>query len=348
MSDRPPTARSAATTGSGPRAAGRPRPAPRRRLPVHRPRPLPTAPVPAPGEDGRARDRFRDLDGYRVSREWKRYEGTPQRDLFRELRGRFLERHRGVGRWALDVGPGPGRFTPWIGGPGTRRVLLDLSQEMLKEASRRVAHLAPGEPSVDLVRGDGAHPPFRDRQFAEVVLMGNVVGFAEGEAVPLLRASLALVDAGGTIAVETVAGPGERSRYLARLPPGAVRRLLAAPVNLVRPRVEREGFRAEPADRTASTFRRMPETEVREAFRAAGVEPTEALAVAPALGSEPDRVAAVRTEAAAWRRLLELEEVLGRTAGRRERAAALLVAGVRPLDPPSPGRERTEPKRAIK
>src|SRR5579864_6312733 len=51
-----------------------------------------------------ARDRFRTLDSYRAAREWLRYEGTPQRELFRELRRRFIERHTRLAGWVVDVG----------------------------------------------------------------------------------------------------------------------------------------------------------------------------------------------------------------------------------------------------
>lgn len=306
--------------------------APRRGRPVHLRRPAapPRDPAgPASGGSKQGRERFKELDGYRVDREWKRYEGTPQRDLFRELRARFLQRHLPPRGWTLDVGSGPGRFAPYLGLPGARRVLLDLSIRMLKEAVRRFSTAAPQEPAPDLVRGDAAHPPFKSNTFSEVVLLGNVIGFAESEAGPLLEGAIDLVAPMGLIVLETVVEAGEHSRYLRRLPVGAVRRLLAAPINAVRPRVEREGFRPEPEPSGDSKFRRMPEEEVRARFAAQGVETLEAMAVAPALGGDPERVSSIRLEPSAWRHLLELEEVLGRTAPRRARAAALLVAGRR-------------------
>ena len=313
--------------------------------PVHRPPPSRTASSSVPSASaigGKGRDRFRELDEYRVEREWKRYEGTPQRDLFRELRTRFLRRHTKPGRWVLDVGPGPGRFTPMLGEPGSRRVLLDLSVGMLAAATRRFSQAAPGEPAPDLVRGDAARPPFRAGQFVVVALLGNVIGFAEAEAESVLDASLELLAPGGRVVVETVAGPGERSRYLCRLPPGAIRRLLVAPINAVRPRIEREGFRAEPTPPGESRFRRLGEQAVHAAFERHHVEPEETLAVAPSLGSDPERIAAARLEPAAWRHLLELEEVLGRTGPRRAHAAALLLSGVKKPSPSDPATGTSE------
>ncbi|MCI4336180.1 MAG: class I SAM-dependent methyltransferase [Thermoplasmata archaeon] len=279
--------------------------------------------------DPAARARFLELDPYRVNREVNRYEGTPQRDLFRELRVRFLERHSALSGWVVDLGSGPGRFARSIGNPGARRVLLDLSQEMLLEARRRFARDPQEESRCHLIRGDAAHPPFRPGSFQEVVLFGNVVGFSESTAIAVLEGSLELLAPNGLILLETVAGPGERSRYLTRLPTGAVRRLLQAPINLVRPRLEREGFRPEGDAVKRSGFRRFPPHEVVVLLRAHGVEPIEVMAVAPSLGGDPERVAAVRLEPRSWRHLLELEEMVGRSEARHARAAALLVAGRR-------------------
>ncbi len=293
------------------------------------------------------RARFLHLDSYRIDREWKRYEGTPQRELFRELRSRFLDRHRSDGPWVLDLGAGPGRFSSRIGGPASRRVLLDMSRGMLLEAARRLRLSTPSAAAPDLVVGDAARPPFKPGRFDQVVLLGNVIGFAEEESPKVLENGVALVRPGGTIVVETVVGAGERSRYLGRLPPGAVRRLLAAPINAVRPRVEREGFRPEPAVPREGRFRRMGEEEVQAEFARAGVELLESLSVAPALGADAERVAATRTEPISWLHLLELEEVLGRTPPRRARAAALLLAGRKRASQPAYKGDRQLPKRAI-
>ena len=278
-----------------------------------------------PGTD--ASERFRSLDRYRAEREWKRYEGTPQRDLFRELRARFLLRHRPEGGWALDVGSGPGRFASALGGRPGQRILLDLSREMLLLAQER--SLGHG-PTPALVRGDGLRPPLRAGRFAQVVALGNPVGFAADASDRFLSGLMGMVAPGGTLLLEVVCGPGERSRYLSRLPGGAVRRLLAAPVNLVRSRAEREGFLREPSvRRSGSSFRRYAPSELEALLRTGGFRTHETLSVAPALGADADRLAAVRADPLAWSHLLELEEALGRTPGRYPGAAALLIAAVR-------------------
>jgi SAM-dependent methyltransferase len=274
-----------------------------------------------------ASERFRTLDRYRVEREWKRYEGTPQRDLFRELRNRFLLRHRPSTGWSIDIGSGPGRFAGVLGGTPDRRILLDLSEEMLHAARERAPTTRP---TAALVRGDGSAPPFREGRFSQVVALGNPLGFAGDGSDRLFDSLRALVAPGGTLLLEIVCGPGERSRYLARLPPGAIRRLLAAPVNLVRTRAEREGFRREPSEpRRSSEFRRHDCAEVLELLTSRGFRWTEVLSVAPGLGADAERVAAVRPDPLGWLRLLELEEQIGRAPNRYPAAAALLIAAVR-------------------
>ncbi|MCI4353696.1 MAG: class I SAM-dependent methyltransferase [Thermoplasmata archaeon] len=285
---------------------------------------------PAPGWGVRSgRHRFLEWDDYRVEREWKRYDGTPLRDLFRELRERFLARHRPTrpGR-SLEVGPGPGRFTRLVGHPEDRVSLLELSRAMLERIriDGPIGHRA----GLDLIQGDAVSPPFRPRTFHRVILLGNVLGFAEDDAEELLSRLTALVSPGGRVLIEFVAGPGERSRYLHRLPPGAIARLLAAPVRAVRPRVEREGFvRIRERESGGRHFRRFAPAEVVGRLRSAGFELREILAVAPGLGNDAGRLGGVRAAPVAWGHLLELEEALGGEPHRHEDAAAILLAAER-------------------
>ncbi|MGI0132947.1 MAG: class I SAM-dependent methyltransferase [Thermoplasmata archaeon] len=309
-----------------------------------RPHPHPPTPRAAPtgvrsgddpratgGPSPRARDRFLTLDAYRVRREWTRYEGTPQRDLFRQLRERFLVRHAVASGRALDIGPGPGRFTPLVGGPWVRRVALELSLEMLRVLRTTWRKLPAAPPLPELVRGDGVDPPFRAGSFAEVVAFGNPLGFAGASAEAFLDATVGMIAPHGRLLLETVAGPGEASVYLARLPPTAVRRLLASPVAALAPRVEREGFRSETLHppRERDGFRRFTAGTLRSRLERAGFRIDEVLSVAPCLGGEPARAAAVHLDPKAWSHLLDLEERIGRERARHRDAAALLVAAVR-------------------
>jgi SAM-dependent methyltransferase len=304
-----------------------PRTAPRTPRP-HRPGPAPIRRTTEP-ESPTGRRRFLEWDEYRVEREWRRYEGTPLRDLYRQLRERFLARHRPTtpGR-SLEIGPGPGRFIGLIGHPEDRVSLLELSRAMLQ---RIQADAGTGHGSLlDLVQGDAVAPPFRPAQFHRVVLLGNVLGFAEADARELLSRSSALVSPGGRLLLEFVAGPGERSRYLHRLPAGAIARLLAAPLRAVQPRVEREGFdRVREKETGGRHFWRFTPSEVEAEVRRAGFDLREVIAVGPSLGNDSSKLGAIRAAPTAWAHLLELEEAIGRQPDRQREAAAILLAAER-------------------
>ncbi len=273
------------------------------------------------------RDRFLQADRYRIEREWRRYEGTPQRDLFRVLRERFIERNARKSTWSLDVGSGPGRFTGAITAAAGRTVALDLSHEVLERLAEKWAPPPEGPPLPDRVRADAAVPPFRPSAFGTVAVLGNSLGFAAGRSDELLDATAALVGPGGHLILEIAPGPGESSRYLGRLPVRSVGRLLAAPPAALLPRIEREGYRREPRrkDRDGE-FQRWSIDHLRERLAPAGWELLESLAVAPALGADAERVAAVGSNDRAWGNLLAVEEELGRRESRWSSAAAVLVA----------------------
>lgn len=278
----------------------------------------------------RARERFEGSDRYRVGREWQRYEGTAQRDLFRSLREAFLVRHFRPTGWALDLGSGPGRFTPWLTPAGSGTVAMDLSRVALEVLDEKWPRGRTPEAVPDRVRGDGARPPFRPESFGCVAVLGNTLGFAGPESDALLSAAESLIAPGGRLLVEIAPGPGERSSYLARLPPSSVARLLRSPVRAVLPRVEREGFHREPRRRASDRdFRRYAATSLVDRWTGRGWTVLETLAVAPALGPDSLRAAAVRADPKAWAHLLVLEETLGREPHRQTDAAAVLLAAER-------------------
>ncbi|MCI4322292.1 MAG: class I SAM-dependent methyltransferase [Thermoplasmata archaeon] len=255
--------------------------------------------------------------------------------MFRSLRQRFLARHEVATGRTLDVGCGPGRFTPFVGGPGCLRVGIDLSDSMLRELPE---HWDPGAPFPQLVRGDGLAPPFRAAPFSEVALLGNAIGFAGPDALRLLSSCAALVAPGGTLVVELAPGAPSDSVYLHRLPTGAVVRVLHAPTALVRNKVEREGFRwTEGPDRRRHGFRPVTEEEVCQELDTVGFEVGEVMAVAPALGGDPDRLEVIRADRVSFARLLDLEEALGRAGPVRRKAAAVLLAAVRRSAAPAQG-----------
>jgi SAM-dependent methyltransferase len=273
------------------------------------------------------RERFLGVDSYRAGREWARGEGTAQRDLFRVLRARFLGRHRLRAPWVLDVGAGPGRFTPYVGAPGSARIALDLSAQMLREMGRHPASMA--EP-VDRVRGDALHPPFRPEVFGEVVAFGNVLGFAGRAHGRALSALEGLVAPEGLLLLELAPSPGERSRYLHRLPPTALPRILASPSSLVLARIDREGFEPLPSRHEPQGFARLAIRELIARWAGSGWTPIETLAVAPATGAEPERIEAAWRTPDGRQALIQLEETLGGRVERWPSAAAVLVAARAP------------------
>ena len=279
-----------------------------------------------------ARSRFLHSDRYRVEREWKRYEGTPQRELFRSLRERFLVRNVGRSKWAVDIGSGPGRFTRWLGREGTRAIALDFSLGSLAYLTEKWPRGADAPPPPDRVRADGARPPFLPESFGTVAVLGNSLGFAGASSDSVLASAGALVAPGGRLLLEVAPGPGERSNYLARLPAKAVSRLLRAPVRAVLPRVLREGFRAEAVRKAVpGPFRRIAADQLGDRLGSQGWRVLETVAVAPTLGPDAERIASTRADPRAWDHLLELEEEVGRDPRRWTLAASVLLAVERRL-----------------
>jgi hypothetical protein len=197
---------------------------------------------------------------------------------------------------------------------------------MLVEARRRLRDDRALLGRTDPVVGDGLRPPFPPRTFAEVVVLGNVVGFSGPDAEAILRSVGEQVTPGGKLIVEVAAGPGERSRYLARLPPGAVARLLRSPAPLVEARILREGFVEAPSSRGVhSLFRALDVATAVSWLSPLGFRVVETMSVAPALGQEPDHLTSIQSDAISWGRLLDLEERLGRRPDRWTVAAAVLL-----------------------
>ena len=291
------------------------------------PRPR-NSPSPTVRPSSATTDRFRRVDAYRARREWLRYEGTPQRDLFRVLRERFLLRHAVSNGWALDAGSGPGRFLPYLGSAACRRVALDLSREMLVGVPNRAEREREGR--VDRVVGDVTRPPFPDGTFSEVALLGNTAGFAGDQAEAVVGCAARLAAPQATLVVEVAPGPGERSHYLARLPASAVARLLRSPPPAVWNRARAEGFsRERERHTTPATFRRFTVVAITTLLAGHGWAVDEVEAIAPLLGPDPIRVSAVQKDRKAWNNLLELEESAGRLPERWKDAAAVLVSARR-------------------
>ncbi len=280
-----------------------------------------------------AHERFLRSDRYRVEREWKRYEGTAQRDLYRVLREHFVERNLpSTATWAVDLGSGPGRFTRWLSARGGRAIAFDLSSTALRYLAE-VWPVGPGAPLLpERVRGDAVAAPFRPGSMGTVLALGNTLGFASEASTALLRSAEALVAPAGRLLLEIAPGPGESSRYLTRLPPGSMARLLRVPTRAVLPRIEREGFRTLPPRKAVpGSFRRISVPALLAEFPDRDWTVLETMAVAPALGPEAERLSMVQEDPKAWEGLLAIEQELGRRPDRWREAASVLLAVERKL-----------------
>lgn len=211
--------------------------------------------------------------------------------------------------------------------------MLDLSRAMLDRARKQLRSSRPAEGAAHFVRGDALHPPFGSRSFDSAVVLGNVVGFAASDAERMLGEVAELVRTGGILILEVAPGSGERSRYLARLPPSAVGRLFESPPQLIRRRIEAEGFdRADPVAGHRDRFERIDPERVRRWLEPRGFEIVRARAIAPSLASDAPRISAIARSRRAWSRLLAVEEQLGDDPPRWPGAAAVLLLARRRVD----------------
>jgi hypothetical protein len=93
------------------------------------------------------------------------------------------------------------------------------------------------------------------------------------------------------------------------------------------PRILKEGFSTESARKTRpGPFLRFAARALAEDLERRGWTVSEVLAVAPALGPDPNRLETIQHDPKAWDHLLRIEEELGRNPERWTAAAAVLVA----------------------
>lgn len=302
----------------------------------------------------RGSGRFRRAGTYEVEREWRRFEGTPQRELLRTLRERFLERAletSGPLERALEVGPGPGRFSPWVAQGAARLVLFELSPAMLRAALRaaprgttlpRRRSTSP-ETVWEPMLGDARRLPLRRESFPRVVALGNVVGFAAPKGPAVLRDLAETVAPGGTLLVESVGKVSERPRFLSSLHGEEVLALLARTPLEEFPRRLAEGWAA-PSEHPLrspgrsgerelpSSFQFLGASEVRGILERAGLVVRRQRTVAPLLGDDPRRVQWVSERGGGryWRALLQWEETAGGHPRIVEAGGHLLTFATRP------------------
>ncbi len=280
------------------------------------------------------RRRVRTKFDAQVDREWARYSGEAWRVLVRELRDRFLARHLPKGRgWVLELGPGPGRFTPTVLASGARVAAVDLSLPMLHALPRR-KRVQGGVPRLRRVRAAGERLPFRNGAFRAAVVYGNILGFSAAGGPQLLSEIARVVTPGGVLILDVSSPVAAVTEFLSA---GARRRFL--------PRILRDPeYYLFSVHTGLSTRAHQPYAPKRLAFwefdfytvagaesvlATAGFRPIDRMAVGP-VGAFRDRLTTIaRRERTTWKNLLELEEAIGRRPGVLETGHGFVIAAVR-------------------
>jgi ubiquinone/menaquinone biosynthesis C-methylase UbiE len=253
-----------------------------------------------------------------VEGEWKRYSGDPQRVLRFALRERFLLRHLGKsGQIVLELGPGPGRFTPLLRKKGRGRVLaVDLSLQGLR-AARRQARRRPALSHIDWIQGAGEHLPLAPRSIDTAVVLGNIVNFAAGEGSVLLVELRRVLRPRGRLIVDFASAAGAVKEFLHV---AAERRFL--PIVLRRPQyflvdqILDSGFQPFAPERmTRWDFQFYTMAEAEKALDRAGFRVVDAMSIAPIAAHSASIASIAHREKRTWAALLKIEERVGRRPG---------------------------------
>ena len=280
------------------------------------------------------RRRVRDAFDAQVRREWSRYSRSAWRVLARELRSRFLAYHlpNGPG-WALELGPGPGRFTPAMLATGARVAAVDLSTPMLRSLGRRMAD-QPRAGFLRRVRGAGEHLPFRAGAFRAAVAYGNILGFS-GRGGEQLLAELARVVRGGGVLVLDVASPvgsateflesAARQRFLLRILRDPAYYFLDGIVQSK----ERGHQPFAPPRMGFFEFDFYTARAAEGVLSASGFRVVDRMAVAPMVAFRDRLTTLARRDPVAWENLIRLEERVGRRPGVLETGHGFVIAAVR-------------------
>jgi SAM-dependent methyltransferase len=269
-----------------------------------------------------------------VDRERRRYSGDAWRVLVRELRERFLARHLPKGRgWVLELGPGPGRFTPTILASGARVVAVDLSLPMLRTLRRRTT-VEPRSRRLREVRGAGEVLPFGEGAFRGAVVYGNILGFSAGDGPRLLSEVARVVQPGGMLVIDVSSPVAATTEFLSN---GARRRFLLRVLrdpeyyflDWITRSTDRSHQPYAPGRMSFFEFDFYTAAGAEAELRAVGFRPIDRMALG-SIGAFRDRLTMIaRRDRRAWRNLVELEERVGRRPGVLETGHGFVVAALR-------------------
>ncbi len=252
--------------------------------------------------------------------------------LHRTLRERFVRTHlKGVNGIILELGPGPGRFTPLLRRtPRVRVVAVDLSGASLRSARRRSSRQR-GLGRIDWVEGAGELLPLASRSIDASVVLGNIVCFAGIEGLTLLKEVARVTKRHGKLRID-FSSPVSATQEFFRA--AAARRYL--PRVLRRPgfyfvdKVLEDGFQPYAPERMGNwEFRFYRAEEAREELRRAGFIVQDMMSIAP-ITVHDDRIpaSALRSDRT-WESLLRVEERTGRRIGTFESGHGFVMAAVR-------------------
>ncbi|MFZ3355139.1 MAG: class I SAM-dependent methyltransferase [Thermoplasmata archaeon] len=280
----------------------------------------------------RRRRHIRTSFDVRVQDEWKRYAGEPRRQLHRALRERFLRSQLTAAKGiTLELGPGPGRFTPILRRRTRSRVIgVDLSRAGLL-AGRRRARRQSRLWRVDWVQAAGERLPLRSGTVDTAVALGNIVSFAARDG-PLLLKELARVTRRRGRLILDFASPASAAQEFFLM--AASRRVLPRILRRRRfyliDQVLTTGFQPNAPHRMARwEFQFYTPAEAQRALTRAGFRTMDIMSVAP-IAAFQDRIASsARRDARTWKALLEIEEQVGRRPGVLESGHGFLIAAVR-------------------
>jgi len=233
----------------------------------------------------------------------------------------------------LELGPGPGRFTPTILAAGARVVAADLSLPMLRALHRRKPIRARSG-RLRGVRAAGEQLPFRRGAFRAAVVYGNILGFSASDGPQLLSELARVVSAGGILILD-VSSPiaatteflslGARRRFLLRILRDPDRYLLS----WIASSKSRAHQPYAPGRMAFWEFDFYTVPAAESALAAVGFRTFDRMAVG-AIGAYRDRLTTIaRRDPTAWKNLLELEEGVGRRPGVLETGHGFVVAAVR-------------------
>ena len=231
----------------------------------------------------------------------------------------------------LELGSGPGRFTPILRErAGARVVAVDLSRESLRSGRRRSRRLASRSP-IDWVQAAGECLPLASDTIDVAVVLGNIVSFAASDGAALLAELNRVAKRRGVLVVDFASPAGAMQEFLQI---ASERRLL--PRVLRRPRfyfvdrILKTGFQPYAPDRLASwDFQFYTMDGAAQALGRAGFEVIDAMCVAP-IAAHQNRVAAIAyREKRTWESLLRIEERVGRRPGASEVGHGFVLAAIK-------------------